>query len=191
MWFRPLIFLERYGSTTRYPDGSTKCQLVEVKSALRIGAIVHYVLPDWDESISYHSKALTALPLLCAYGGLKRCNCKFFTDGSNDLKTGDNVIWRTSVHQDESAALVACGTGPEEPQYSCWRSAMQVDLTLQGLDSGCECRADLIAITIPQTRARYGRQNENISAPPRGKTSLVLAAAFIGIVRGLVAGRGL
>jgi len=91
---------------------------VEVKSALRIGTIVHYVLPDWDESISYHSKGAHRPAIVVRIWGPETVQLQVFTDGSNDLKTGDNVIWRTSVHQDESARLGGTWHWPEEPQYS-------------------------------------------------------------------------
>lgn len=57
---------------------------------------------------------------------------------------------------------------------------MQVDLTLQGWTAVVNAVLTLIAITIPQTRAWYGRQNEEYQRAVRGIASLVLAAAFIG-----------
>jgi len=57
---------------------------------------------------------------------------------------------------------------------------MQIDLTLQGWTALVNFVLALIAILIPQSRAWYGRQNEEYQRSVRGIASLGLAALFIG-----------
>lgn len=57
---------------------------------------------------------------------------------------------------------------------------MQIDVTLQGWTALVNFVLTLIAVIIPQSRAWYGRQNEEYQRAVRGLVSLGLAALFIG-----------
>jgi len=83
------------------------------KQAPSVGRIVHYVLPDWDDSISHWSKGDHRPAIIVRVWGAEMVQLQVFTDGSNDLQSGANVMWCTSVHQDETTKASGTWHWPE------------------------------------------------------------------------------
>lgn len=80
----------------------------------KVGRIVHYVLSSQDGTMDHKVGQHRPAIIVHVYGWSETCvQLQVFTDGTNDRLDGANIIWVTSVVQDENDKLARTWHWPE------------------------------------------------------------------------------